>query len=203
MYNFFSKITKLKSYFIVFTIFFISSCSTIDSTLDSVSDAGEYIYDSIIFWEDSEPEESEALVIEELIQVPDFAESNSQENFDPGLQNKEQNFSIDPVYRSARQYYYVNPNGSPMPAPAPPPFPQYSVDRNQNIYSQPQVQMNYGYQNFEAENQFNLQNNFSQKIPQMDKLSYDEEMELYGIENNCIRVVEDYMNGGFKCDDFD
>ena len=34
----------------------------------------------------------------------------------------------------------------------------------------------------------------------MDK---DEEMELFGIQNNCIRVIEDYVNGGYMCDDFE
>jgi len=39
---------------------------------------------------------------------------------------------------------------------------------------------------------------------QMNRImSEEEEMELFGIENDCIRVVNDYMSGGYKCDDFD
>ena len=34
-------------------------------------------------------------------------------------------------------------------------------------------------------------------------MSKDEEMELFGIQNNCIRVIEDYVNGGYMCDDFE
>jgi hypothetical protein len=34
-------------------------------------------------------------------------------------------------------------------------------------------------------------------------LSEEEEMELFGIQNNCIRVIKDYVNGGYVCDDFD
>jgi len=34
-------------------------------------------------------------------------------------------------------------------------------------------------------------------------LTKDEEMELFGIQNNCIRVIEDYVNGGYMCDDFE
>ena len=34
-------------------------------------------------------------------------------------------------------------------------------------------------------------------------MSEEEEMELFGIQNNCIRVVKDYVNGGYACDDFD
>ena len=34
-------------------------------------------------------------------------------------------------------------------------------------------------------------------------MSKEEEMELFGIQNNCIKVVEDYVNGGYACDDFD
>ena len=34
-------------------------------------------------------------------------------------------------------------------------------------------------------------------------VTLDEEMELYGIQNNCVRVAKDYVNGGFMCDDYD
>jgi len=43
-------------------------------------------------------------------------------------------------------------------------------------------------------------------IPQINAptpMSKDEEMELFGIQNNCIRVIEDYVNGGYMCDDFE
>ena len=51
----------------------------------------------------------------------------------------------------------------------------------------------------------NTQPMFNNQQMQANKkqLTLEEEMELYGIENNCIRVTQDYMNGGFMCDDFD
>ena len=39
------------------------------------------------------------------------------------------------------------------------------------------------------------------QIPRM--LTEEEEMELFGIQNNCIQVVKDLVNGGYACDDFD
>ena len=49
-----------------------------------------------------------------------------------------------------------------------------------------------------------MDNNIQTEIIFPDKvMSAEEEMELYGIENNCIRVINDYMNGGYMCDDFD
>ena len=56
--------------------------------------------------------------------------------------------------------------------------------------------------------------NVTPSLPQIDTqinqynsvkpiMTPEDEMELYGIENNCIRVTADYMNGGYKCDDFD
>ena len=44
---------------------------------------------------------------------------------------------------------------------------------------------------------------FENNTSQAPNLTTDEEMELFGIENNCIRVVQDYINGGYMCDDFD
>ena len=45
----------------------VQSCSTIestvDSTWDSISEAGDFIYDSVNFLEDDEPEQSEAVII--------------------------------------------------------------------------------------------------------------------------------------------
>ena len=126
--------------------FAITSCSSIETTLDSISDsvesAGDYLYDSVNFWEDEEePEQSDAVIIEEAVEVPEFALPDqdyfdqNQDTFDMG---QPQNFAqpapapyFNPIYRSQRQYYYVGPNGTPMPAPAPPPFPQYSIDQQQ------------------------------------------------------------------------
>ena len=106
---------------------------------------------------------------------------------------------FNPIYRSQRQYYYVGPNGTPMLAPAPPPFPQYSIDQAaplpysySNNLGAPQ---NYP-ETFLNQNR-NPQNNNSPAV------TLDEEMELFGIQNNCVRVAKDYVNGGFMCDDYD
>ena len=40
--------------------------------------------------------------------------------------------------------------------------------------------------------------NFPKKV-----MTLEEEMELFGIQNDCVRVKEDYVNGGFMCDDYD
>ena len=61
------------------TSFCLVSCSTIESTLDStvesISEAGDFIYNSVNFWDDEtdEPEQSEAIIIEEAVEVPDYA----------------------------------------------------------------------------------------------------------------------------------
>ena len=34
-------------------------------------------------------------------------------------------------------------------------------------------------------------------------MTEEQEMELFGIQNNCIRVVKDFVSGGYECDDFD
>ena len=34
-------------------------------------------------------------------------------------------------------------------------------------------------------------------------ITLEEEMELFGIQNDCVRVKEDFVNGGFMCDDYD
>ena len=94
--------------------------------MDSISEAGDFIYDTVNFWDDEtdEPEQSEA-IIEEAVEVPDYA-------FDENFNNKisQQNIPMplaqpqpyyDPVYRSARQYYFVGPNGTSLLAPLPPP----------------------------------------------------------------------------------
>ena len=202
----------------------INSCSSIDSaidsTWDSVSEAGDYIYDSITFWEDDEPEQSEAVVIEEAVEVPEYAMP------DPNYQIETQNFNqapisgpqvgtnmyYDPIYRSARQYYYVGPNGTPMLAPPPPPFPQYSID--QSVQPTP-----YSYynglgspppiNNIPTDSHSFPTVGATQSIEQLPEIipnrmmSKEEEMELFGIQNNCIRVTEDLVNGGYQCDDFD
>jgi hypothetical protein len=38
-------------------------------------------------------------------------------------------------------------------------------------------------------------------LPKM--LSKEEEMELFAIQNDCVRVKEDFVNGGYACDDFE
>ena len=111
---------------------------------------------------------------------------------------------FNPIYRSQRQYYYVGPNGTPLPAPAPPPFPQYSIDQSNSVPFSYTNNFGYPMNN-------NLPNSTSpprmlKTNPQINAprpMSKDEEMELFGIQNNCIRVIEDYVNGGYMCDDFE
>ncbi|MAI29994.1 MAG: hypothetical protein CMP38_07285 [Rickettsiales bacterium] len=191
-------------------LFLISSCSSIESTLDStwdsISEAGDYIYDSVNFWEESEPEQSEAIIIEEAVEVPDYAMPDQtkqsfpvQPSFSP--QPLVQPY-YDPIYRSARQYYFVGPNGTPMLAPQPPPFPQYSIDQVSPV-------LPYSYNNnlnffppaMATPNNPNLKLAPQKQIPRM--LTEEEEMELFGIQNNCIQVAKDLVNGGYVCDDFD
>ena len=200
---------------------FINSCSSIDNTWDTISDsvssAGDYIYDSVNFWEDDEePEQSDAIIIEEAVEVPDYALPD-QDYLDQNqnmmqIEQQAQTFQptpstpyFNPIYRSQRQYYYVGPNGTPLPAPPPPPFPQYSIDQSNPVpfsYTN-----NFGY----PMTNNNLPNSTSpprmlKTNPQINAptpLSKDEEMELFGIQNNCIRVIEDYVNGGYMCDDFE
>ncbi len=201
-----------KLIFTVIAFSMIQSCETIettvDSTIDSISEAGDFLYDSVNFWEDDEPEQSEAVVIEEAVEVPDYALPDTQ--YFEGTQQQEMNLGqfqppiqqqtfYDPIYRSQRQYYYVGPNGTPMLAPPPPPFPQYSIDQAaplpysySNNLGTPQ---NYP-ETFLNQNR-NPQNNNSPAV------TLDEEMELFGIQNNCVRVAKDYVNGGFMCDDYD
>ena len=194
-------------------IFFLNSCSTIESGWDSISSAGTYVYDSAVgLWEDEEPEENEAVVIEEVYEIPDFDNPNMENSFsnqfnNPNEFNIQQNAPTpefyDPVYRSARQYYSVSPNGSPLPAPPPPPFPQYSIEPNDDYYGfSPTQRFGFGSQ---LENSFNdsLIVDDNVNLRNSNDLSDEEKMEIYGIENNCIRVTNDYMNGGYKCDDFD
>ena len=151
------KFKKTHYFFIIGTLIFFNSCSTIESSWDSVKDAGSYMYDSVTFWEDEEPEENQAIIIEEAYEIPQFAESEVQQNmgnqrYAPQQfiqpQSMQPSFQplLDPIYRSARQYYFVSPNGSPMPAPPPPPFPQYSIDRNNSMYVLPSnpVDNNFG-----------------------------------------------------------
>ena len=191
-------------------IFLITSCtsieSTLDSTWDSISEAGGYIYDSVNFWEETEPEQSEAIIIEEAVEVPDFAMPDRTQQIVPAQPSFSQQPSMqpyfDPIYRSARQYYLVGPNGTPMLAPQPPPFPQYSIDQVSPV-------LPYSYNNnlnftppaLQAPNNSNLNLTPKKQVPRM--LTEDEEMELFGIQNNCIQVAKDLVNGGYVCDDFD
>ena len=192
-------------------ILLISSCtsieSTLDSTWDSISEAGDYIYDSVNFWEETEPEQSEAIIIEEAVEVPDFAMPDQT----PQSFSAQPNFSqqppmqpyFDPIYRSARQYYFVGPNGTPLLAPPPPPFPQYSIDQ-----ANPVVPYSY-YNSLNNIQQPQLPNQSTQVLEQPAKkmlpkmLSKEEEMELFAIQNDCVRVKEDFVNGGYVCDDFE
>ena len=200
----------------------VQSCSTIestvDSTLDSISEAGDFIYDSVNFWGEDEPEQSEAVIIEEAVEVPEYAIPD-ENYFEPGPV-QDQNFSnrqnfqpqaniqpyYDPIYRSQRQYYYVGPNGTPMLAAPPPPFPQYSIDQaaplpysysnNLEIPRTFSPNMN----NFAPNQDFGVTNQNQNVKP---TITLEEEMELFGIQNDCVRVTEDFVNGGFMCDDYD
>ena len=207
---------------IIIFVFGITSCSTLETTWDSVSGAGDYVYDSVLdtvmFWEDEEPEESEAIIVEEAIQVPEFAlpQVPNYDNLseDQGMTRYIPQSQMSPptgyydnfIYRSARQYYSVSPNGSPMPAPPPPPFPQYSIQQSPGMYNQP-YRERYGYGGINVPNAlqqqtFEFQEN-TLSLPQNLPMSEEEEMEIFGIENNCIRVERDLVNGGYLCDDFD
>ena len=200
----------------------MQSCSTIestvDSTWDSISEAGDFIYDSVNFWDEDEPDQSEAVVIEEAVEVPEYAIPDDS-YFEPdSVQdqsfNRQQNFQpqaniqpyYDPIYRSQRQYYYVGPNGTPMLAPPPPPFPQYSIDQAAPLpYS---YSKNLGIPNTLNSNMNNLSPNpnldvINQSQNVKPTITLEEEMELFGIQNDCVRVKKDYVNGGFMCDDYD
>ena len=203
-------IRKSVKFYLALHLFLISSCSSIESTLDStwdsISEAGDYIYDSVNFWEETEPEQSEAIIIEEAVEVPDYAMPDETPQSFPVQPSFSQQPPMqpyyDPIYRSARQYYFVGPNGTPMLAPQPPPFPQYSIDQVSPV-------LPYSYNNnlnlvppaVQAPNNSNLNLVPEKQIPRM--LTEEEEMELFGIQNNCIQVVKDLVNGGYECDDFD
>ena len=120
------KFKIFAKFLLALPLLLVSSCSTIESTMDStwdsITEAGDYIYDSVNFWEDDEPEQSEAIIIEEAVEVPEYA--IPEQNFGndlPQQQNFSQNIPMqpyyDPIYRSQRQYYFVGPNGTPMLAP--------------------------------------------------------------------------------------
>ena len=203
-------IRKSVKFYLALHLFLISSCSSIesslDSTWDSINEAGDYIYDSVNFWEETEPEQSEAIIIEEAVEVPDYAMPDETPQSFPVQPSFSQQPPMqpyyDPIYRSARQYYFVGPNGTPMLAPQPPPFPQYSIDQVSPV-------LPYSYNNnlnlvppaVQAPNNSNLNLVPEKQIPRM--LTEEEEMELFGIQNNCIQVVKDLVNGGYACDDFD
>ena len=203
-------IRKSVKFYLALHLFLISSCSSIesslDSTWDSINEAGDYIYDSVNFWEETEPEQSEAIIIEEAVEVPDYALPDETPQSFPVQPSFSQQPPMqpyyDPIYRSARQYYFVGPNGTPMLAPQPPPFPQYSIDQVSPV-------LPYSYNNnlnlvppaVQAPNNSNLNLVPEKQIPRM--LTEEEEMELFGIQNNCIQVVKDLVNGGYACDDFD
>lgn len=210
-----TKLKLSKRFFLLITSFYLVSCSTIestfDSTIDSISEAGDYIYNSVNFWDDDtdEPQQSEAIIIEEAVEVPDYAIPDKnfltpeipQQNIPMPLAQPQPYF--DPIYRSARQYYFVGPNGTPLLAPPPPPFPQYSIDQ-----VNPVVPYSY-YNNLNTVQQPPVPNQPTQALEQPIKkmlpkmLSKEEEMELFAIQNDCVRVKEDFVNGGYVCDDFE
>ncbi len=210
-----TKLKLSKRFFLLITSFYLVSCSTIestfDSTIDSISEAGDYIYNSVNFWDDDtdEPQQSEAIIIEEAVEVPDYAIPDKnfltpeipQQNIPMPLAQPQPYF--DPIYRSARQYYFVGPNGTPLLAPPPPPFPQYSIDQ-----ANPVVPYSY-YNNLNTVQQPPVPNQPTQALEQPIKkmlpkmLSKEEEMELFAIQNDCVRVKEDFVNGGYVCDDFE
>ena len=192
-------------------VFLLNSCSTLNSTWDSISEAGDYLYDSVVFWEDEEPEQEQAIIIEEAVEVPEFAipENRFNDQFGNEMLNNQQidqpslNNNYQNPYRSARQYFYVTPNGTPMPAPPPPPFPQYSVEGQDR-----QIQSYGNNFNYNFDNKMNSFNQLYQQNPQDlqsgdNFLSQEEEMEIFAIQNDCIKVEIDYMNGGFRCSDMD
>ena len=209
------KLRLFRKTFLFVTSFYLVSCATIDSTFDStvesISEAGDYIYNTVNFWDDEtdEPEQSEAIIIEEAVEVPDYAMPDEnfitqeipQQNFTAPLTQPQPYY--DPIYRSARQYYFVGPNGTPMLAPPPPPFPQYSIDQ-----ADPVVPYSY-YNSLNNIPSPPIQNQLTQPIEQQPQkilpkmLSKDEEMELFAIQNDCVRVKEDLVNGGYVCDDFE
>ena len=207
------KFKIFAKFLLALPLLIVSSCSTIESTMDStwdsITEAGDYIYDSVNFWEDDEPEQSEAIIIEEAVEVPEYA--IPEQNFGNDLP-QQQNFSqsipmqpyYDPIYRSQRQYYFVGPNGTPMLAPPPPPFPQYSIDQVAPVlpYSY-NNNLNYAPMPMQQENPRTFKELEVPPLKQVPRMmSEEEEMELFGIQNNCIRVVKDYVNGGYACDDF-
>ena len=214
--------TSIRTLATAMVLLLIQSCSTIestvDSTWDSISEAGDFIYDSVNFWDEDEPDQSEAVIIEEAVEVPEYAIPDDS-YFEPdSVQdqsfNRQQNFQpqaniqpyYDPIYRSQRQYYYVGPNGTPMLAPPPPPFPQYSIDQAAPLpYS---YSKNLGIPNTLNSNMNNLSPNpnldvINQSQNVKPTITLEEEMELFGIQNDCVRVKKDYVNGGFMCDDYD
>ena len=214
--------STIRTLSIAMILIFVQSCSTIestvDSTWDSISEAGNFIYDSVNFWDEDEPEQSEAVIIEEAVEVPEYAIPD-ESYFEPGSGqvqtfSNQQNFQpqaniqpyYDPIYRSQRQYYYVGPNGTPMLAPPPPPFPQYSIDQvaplpysYSNNLDMPRS-LNPNMNNFAPGQNFGVTNQNQNVKP---TITLEEEMELFGIQNDCVRVTEDLVNGGFMCDDYD
>lgn len=201
------SILPTRNFLIIALMFILNSCSTLNSTWDSISEAGDYVYDTVVFWEDDEPEQEQAIVIEEAVEVPEFVMPNqpligqtteNQEMIQPPNYGYQAPY-FDPVYRSARQYFYVTPNGTPMPAPPPPPFPQYSIESEsrQNQFYGSNFDFSTGSRFYSPR----IPNNSENSQLNTEFLSEEEQMEIYGIQNNCIRVEVDYMNGGFRCDD--
>ena len=136
------------------------------------------------------------IIIEEAVEVPDYAipdqnfitqEIPQQNPPIPSLAQPQPYY--DPIYRSARQYYFVGPNGTPLLAPPPPPFPQYSIDQ-----ANPVVPYSY-YNSLNSIPNQQIPNQSTQALEQPTKkmlpkmLSKEEEMELFAIQNDCVSCL--------------
>ena len=108
-----NSFSKLKKLFALVPFFLINSCSTLestfDSTLDTISEAGDFLYDSVNFWEDDEPEQSEAVVIEEAVEVPDYAMPDSDYFDDTSQQSFNQpQQSFNQPQQNIQPYYFLH-----------------------------------------------------------------------------------------------
>ena len=106
-------------------------------------------------------------------------------------------------FRECKTIYFVGPNGTPLLAPPPPPLPAIL-----NRSGKPSCTIPY-YNSLNNIQQPQIPNQSTQVLEQPAKkmlpkmLSKEEEMELFAIQNDCVRVKEDFVNGGYVCDDFE
>ena len=93
--------STIRTLSIAMILIFVQSCSTIESTVDStwssISEAGDFIYDSVNFWDEDEPEQSEAVIIEEAVEVLEYAIPD-ESYFEP-RSGQAQNFSTQQNFR--------------------------------------------------------------------------------------------------------